>query len=140
MNKQRMTRPASALSFVILCCAGCVSTSSTPERVNIQAPMPQDVRSVIIQAWPMKSGSMKNVEGLTNPSTLFAQCLKVALQLKQPAWQVELADGRRGRGSHDRHRAPGDRRRQRRQQVLDRIRRRESPVNGEGDDPRPRGK
>lgn len=87
-----MRTPAIAVILTVLSCAACVSTSVEPERVNVLAPIPQDVRSAVIQALPMKSGSMKNVEGFANANALFAQNVKAALKLKQPAWQIELAD------------------------------------------------
>jgi hypothetical protein len=40
----------------------------------------------------MKPGSIKNVEGLTDPSQLFCQQIKDVLAVDQPGWQVVLPD------------------------------------------------
>jgi hypothetical protein len=87
-----MKAPAGAFVLAVLCGAGCVSTSAEPERVSVLAPAPPDVRSVVIQALPMKAGSMKNVEGVTNAPQLFAQRLKEALKVRQPSWQIDVTD------------------------------------------------
>jgi hypothetical protein len=79
------------LSFALFC-AGCVSVAGGPERVNLQAPLPQGTRSVVIQAMPVKPGTIKNVERLTDAPQLFARSMKDALALKQPEWQIQLAE------------------------------------------------
>src|SRR5215468_7588395 len=78
-------------------CGGCVSTGELPEHASIHGPLPQNVRSVAIQAMPMKPGTIKNVEKLTlaDAPPLFTSYLKDALTLKQPSWQIKLA-GREG--------------------------------------------
>src|SRR5262249_31792465 len=81
--------------YVVVLCGGCVSTGELPEHATIQGPLPQNVRSVVIQAMPMKPGTIKNVEKLTlaDGPPLFTGYLKDALVLKQPSWQIKLADG-----------------------------------------------
>lgn len=81
-----------AWTLIALSCAACVSTSGAPERVTVVSPIPNDVRSVVIQAAPMKAGSMKNVEGLSDAPQRFAQEVMAALKLKRPNWQIGLAE------------------------------------------------
>lgn len=78
--------------FIALFLAGCVSTAQLPEPISIQAPLPQDIRSVVIQAMPMRPGTIKNVENLPDAPQLFARDVKDALTLKQPSWQIKLAE------------------------------------------------
>ncbi len=78
---------------LVLFCGGCVSTGELFEPANIQGPLPQGTRSVVIRAMPMNSGTIKNAEKLSliDAPPLFARYLKDALALKQPGWQITLA-------------------------------------------------
>jgi len=87
-----MKKQIAVLISLALFLAGCVSIAELPERINIQAPLPQDIRSVVIQAMPMRPGTIKNVENLTDAPQLFARYVKDALALKRPGWQIKLAD------------------------------------------------
>jgi len=82
--------------LLLLFCAGCVSTGEMPEHATIHGPLPQDIRSVVVQAMPMKPEAIKNVEKLTpaDATAQFAGYLQDALAQKQPAWQIKLADER----------------------------------------------
>ncbi len=87
-----MNKSTGVLISLALFCAGCVSVAELPKRVNIQAPLPQGTRLVLIQAMPMKPGTIKNVESLTDAPQQLARSVKAALALKQPGWQIQLAD------------------------------------------------
>jgi len=87
-----MKKQTTAWIFFALLGAGCVSTGELAKNVNIQAPLPSGIRTVVIQAVPMKPGALKNVEGLADAHQLFARYLKDALAPKQPGWQVRVAD------------------------------------------------
>jgi hypothetical protein len=89
-----MKRLAGLVSFLSLFGAACVSVAELPERAQIHAPLPQGIQSVVIRPTMMNPGTIKNVEGLTDAPQFFAQSLKTALELKQPAWQIRLADER----------------------------------------------
>lgn len=97
-----LKRTAVPLCIAALC-GGCVSTGELPEHANIQGSLPQNVRSVAIQAMPMKPGTIKNVEKLTlaDGPPLFTGYLRDALALKQPSWQIKLADGEEATSNHD---------------------------------------
>jgi hypothetical protein len=89
----RKKTPVVLISLALLC-AGCVSTGELPEHANIQGPLPQGVEAAVIRAMPMSPGTIKNVEklSLTDAPPLFAGYVKDALALKQPGWQVRVAD------------------------------------------------
>ena len=78
--------------FLSLFSAACVSIAQLPEHAQINAPLPQGIQSVVIRPKIMTPGAIKNAEGLTDAPQFFAQSLKTALQLKQPGWQIRLAD------------------------------------------------
>ena len=87
-----MQKLAGLLISLALFCAACISVAELPEPVKVQAPLPQGARSVVIRPTAMKPGAIKNVEGLTDAPQLFARSVKDALGLKQPGWQIRLAD------------------------------------------------
>jgi len=80
------------LSALVFLCSACVSVSELPSPVKIHGPLPQDTRSIVIQSMPMKPGTARNVGGLTDAPQLFTRYLKEALALKQPRWQIRLAE------------------------------------------------
>ncbi len=80
------------LSTLVFLCSACVSVSELPRPVQIQGPFPQDIQSIVIQSIPMKPGTARNVVGLTDAPQLFTRNLKEALALKQPKWQIRLAE------------------------------------------------
>ncbi len=80
------------LSILVFLCSACVSVSELPRPVQIQGPLPQDTQSIVIQSIPMKPGTARNVVGLTDAPQLFTRNLKEALALKQPKWQIRLAE------------------------------------------------
>ncbi len=80
------------LGVLAFLCSACVGVSELPEPVKIHGLLPQDTRSIVIQSIPMKPGTTKNVEGLTDAPQLFTRYLKEALALKQPSWQIKLAE------------------------------------------------
>ena len=45
-----------------------------------------------MQPTAMQAGTIKNVDGLTDAPQFFARSLKSALEIKQPGWQIGLAD------------------------------------------------
>lgn len=71
---------------------GSDSTGELSKSVNIQEPLPLGIQSVVIQAVPIKPGTIKNVKGLTDAHQLFARYVKDALAPKKPGWQIKLAD------------------------------------------------
>ena len=84
------------LTSLIIClglfATACVSVAELPERAQINAPLPQGIQSVVIRPTIMTPGAIKNAEGLTDAPQFFAQSLQNALALKQPGWQIRLAD------------------------------------------------
>ncbi len=87
-------KTAAVLISLALFCPGCVSTGELPEHANIQASLPQGIESAVIRAMPMSPGTIKNVDklSLTDAPPLFAGYVKDALALKQPGWQIRIAD------------------------------------------------
>lgn len=87
-------KTAGVLISLALFCTGCVSTGELPERANIESPLPHGVESAVIRAMPMSPGTLKNVDklSLTDAPPLFAGYVKDALALKQPTWQIKIAD------------------------------------------------
>lgn len=84
------------LGALVFLCAACVSYSELPERVKIQGPVPQNIRSISIQSIPMKRGTLINVDGPIDAPLLLAQSLKEALMRKEPGWKIELEQGQTG--------------------------------------------
>jgi hypothetical protein len=78
----------------MLFAAGCVSVAELPERVKIQAALPQKIQIVMIRPTTMSPGTIKNVDGLTDAPEFFARSLNSALEAKQPGWQVRMVDER----------------------------------------------
>ena len=78
--------------LLTFCCAACTSTSGAPERVDVAAAMPPAIQSVSIQAMPMKAGSTKNIKGLDDAPERLAREVMTALKVKQPGWQIALAE------------------------------------------------
>ena len=89
------------LASLSLYCAACVSVAELPERAKITGPLPKSVQTLVIRQIAMKAGAIKNVDGLTDAPQLFARALKEAVELKQPAWQVRLAETQAATGGAD---------------------------------------
>ena len=89
-----MKRAASTLVLVAagLGFDGCVSISESPSRANVQGPLPQGIRVVVVQAVPLKPGVVKNADELRGASELFAGYVRDALAKRRPDWQVKLVD------------------------------------------------
>jgi hypothetical protein len=85
-----MQKLSGLLILIVLFSAACVSVAELPERARIQAPLPQQIQSVIIRPTTMSPGAIKNVDGLTDAPEFFARSLKSALEAKQPRWQVRI--------------------------------------------------
>lgn len=81
----------SVLLSTVLLLAGCTSVEERAEGTRIQAPLPKDVRSAVIQAQPMKEGALKNVKGLDDAPQFFARVLKSELIPRHPDWQIAVA-------------------------------------------------
>lgn len=90
MKTMKTSSVAGAMLMLFL--AGCVSTAELPERVTIQAPLPQDTRSVTIRTLPMPPGAITNVEGVDDAPRRLAGSVKEALALKRPDWQIRVAE------------------------------------------------
>ena len=85
-----MQKLSGLLILIVLFSAACVSVAELPERARIQAPLPQQIQSVMIRPTTMSPGAIKNVDGLTDAPEFFARSLKSALEAKQPRWQVRI--------------------------------------------------
>ena len=89
-----MCRLNELLLALVFLCAACVSVAELPEPVRVQAPLPQGTQLIIIRLVSVKPGIIKNADGLTDVSQLFTGYVRDALALKQPSWQIRLADER----------------------------------------------
>ena len=85
-----MQKLSGLLILIVLFSAASVSVAELPERARIQAPLPQQIQSVMIRPTTMSPGAIKNVDGLTDAPEFFARSLKSALEAKQPRWQVRI--------------------------------------------------
>lgn len=89
-----MKKLPALMIFLSLFSAACVSVAELPERAQINAPLPQGIQTVTIRPTAITPGAIKNAENLADAPQFFAQALQTALELKQPGWQIRLADDR----------------------------------------------
>ncbi|HEY3305746.1 MAG TPA: DUF4410 domain-containing protein [Candidatus Binatia bacterium] len=87
---EQMRKLAGLSTCLSFFCAACVSIAELPESVQIQAPMPKDIRSAVIHPVPMKPGTMKNVDSRSDTPQVFAGQVKDALALRRPSWRIKV--------------------------------------------------
>jgi hypothetical protein len=87
-----MQKFSALLVLTVFFSVSCVSVAQLPESARIQAPLPQQIRTVMIRPTTLSPGAIKNVDGLTDAPEFFGRSLKSALESKQASWQVRLVD------------------------------------------------